>query len=71
MLSVVIFAVRVNVRGILGTATGELGFAIEVCMSFGTAVREAVLESEERGIDVARATARIILWRGICQGTLM
>ena len=72
VLSVDIFAVCTNVvRGAVGVATGKLGCTIEVCVSFEIAVREADLESEEREADAARATARIILWGGICQGTLM
>lgn len=65
------FAVRINVCGLLGVATGELLCAIEVCGSFEAAVREAVLKREEREADVARATARIIMWGRICQATLM
>lgn len=72
VLSVDILAVCIDViRGVVDVATGELGCAIGVCVSFETAVREADLESGEREADVARATARIILWGGICQGTLM
>lgn len=71
VLSVDIFAVCIDTRGTVGIAIGELVCTIEVCVSFETAVREAVLESEEQEADVARATARIILWGGICQGTLM
>lgn len=72
VLSVDILAVCIDVmRGAVGVSTGELVFAIDVGVSFETVVREADLESEEREADVARATARIILWEGICQGTLM
>ena len=61
MLSVDIFAVRVDVCGVVGLATGEVVCAIELCVSCETTVREAVFESEEREIEAARATARIIL----------
>lgn len=71
MLSVDIFAVRVDRWGTVEVTTDGAVCPIEVCVSFETTVREAVWKSEERGIDVARATARIILWGGICQSTLM
>lgn len=69
VLSVDILAVC-DMRGVVGVATGELVCAIDVCVSFETAVREADLENEVREADVARATARIILWGSICQGSL-
>jgi hypothetical protein len=69
VLSVDILAVRVDMWGKLGVASGELEFAIEMRSRFEINAREAILESEERGIDVARATARITMWRGICQGS--
>lgn len=71
VLSVDIFAVRVNMWGTVVLATGELVLAMGVRMSFEANVWEAALEREERGIDVARATARIILWGFICQDTLL
>lgn len=71
VLSVDIFADRVDICGVVGRATGEVVYAIELCVSCEIAVREAAFESEERDRDDVRATARIILWRTICQGTMM
>ena len=71
VLSVDMFAVRVEMCEVVGRATGELVCAIEVCVSCEIPVREAAFVSEERESDVTRATARIILWICICQGTMM
>lgn len=61
VLSVDIFAVRIDMCGAIGVAIGEFVCAIEVCVSFETVVRGAVLQNEEREADVARVIARIIL----------
>jgi len=46
VLSVDIVAVCMDMRGVVGVATGEPVCAIDVCVSFETTVREADLENK-------------------------
>jgi hypothetical protein len=70
VLSVDMVAVRIDVRGELGAATCEFECAIEVFVSFKAVVRGIDLSKEDRDVDAARTTDRIILWTCICQTAL-